>query len=372
MPPHSCAPAATAASSPTWWRPRAASARRPCRPRRCGVLLVAQGHVQGAQVVLPLAPPADTHDRGRHALGLQHPGQGDLAAGQAVLVGYGVHHGRRLARLAEDGFLEEPVLGADAGALLAGAAEAARQQALGQRGVGGDGDVVLAAEGQHVRVDQPPKRIVGRLQADGAVAHGRPHLLQVEVAHAHVARLADVDHAPHLLEERPQFHARARPVDDVDVHVVGLQQAQRLVQARLHLLDRALDDLRVDHGALAAVALGQGAAQHALGVAAAVDVGRVEEVAAAVLHRPDQVDALLVVLGAPARAAAHVPGAQAEAGDLDVGVAKSDVVHCSSLPDVGEGDRRGGSYCSSAGAAVRRSACCQSTRRASPQSSSRS
>jgi hypothetical protein len=178
--------------------------------------------------------------------------------------------------------------------------------------------VELVLRGDHVRSAR-------HFADDRGVGHAR-------AVPAHLARrhelLEDVDDGRHVL-------GAGEPVmDQVDVDAVGVEAAQARVArapqvlgaevaaaAGPRLLVEDVADLGDDHDVVAPP--GERPAEHALAVAAAVDVGGIEERDAEVERVPDRADGLLVVHVAPACGpavegpwAADRPAAEAEGADL--------------------------------------------------------
>lgn len=289
----------------------------------------------------PRAAPGCAGDdrRGDRRL-VQQPGQGQITGFVAELLGEVLVRAELLAVLLQ-ALGQEIAVAALPVTLLA---HRAAEQTRSQRAPRDHADAKRLRGRQNLQLDLAGEQVVVRLFADQAeevalrgLGLRDREMPAGEVGGAEVQHLALGDKG---FTRLPQFFPRRVAVDVVElvqIHVVGLQAAQRRV-------DRAADvqggklalvgpvthgavQLGGDDRALAADAVaGEPGADDLLGAAlaggAAVGVGRVEEVDAlveGVVH--DVVGGRLVGLGA------EVHGAQAEAGDGKAGPAEVRVLH---------------------------------------------
>ena len=298
---------------------------------------------QTSQIILELRDRARSDDGRAHDGIGQHPGQGELGQGAAV------RPGQRLQLLGHGKALRPHFRLQDAPVLPAGArfsrqvpvlAVLAAQHAAGQRAVHHDAQVVVAAAGKELYLGVPVDQVVEGLHAGegGEIAslagpQARGDLPGVEVGAAQVPDLALL----HQGVERGQGLLYGRegigPVEQVEVEVVGaeppqavLHLAEDVVAAAAPLvgpLSHGPPHLGGQHHLVAPVL--EGLAHDALGFAAVVHIGGVDEIDAAIQGLVNDADGFFLVGGATEH---H--GAQAQARNLDAGSWQDGIVHCCS------------------------------------------
>src|SRR5215208_5637774 len=194
---------------------------------------------------------------------------------------------------------EEVALGAPVvtGALLVGG-HPPGEQPVGQRSVDEDPDAVLGGVGECLLLDVAPEEVVGRLQAvDLAPFLELGHLLDAEVRDADVADLTLLDHLVQGPGGLLEGGVEVRPVDLVEVYVIGAQETQGFLDALPEPLGARVAEQLLplhpqaplgcqDYLVPAVLYLGlERLAQKLLGGAEPVSLGGVEEVDAE-LQRP--------------------------------------------------------------------------------------
>ena len=198
----------------------------------------------------------------------------------------------------------------------------AREQPVGERAVRQHARALLAAPPDQVAVLQPEHRELLLQRVDVPDRLAPLDQVAVEVRHADEPDEAVVHQlahgAPGLLDRGP---ALVRPVELVQVEVVGTEPPQAPLARRTHLgrpEARAVGlrgDLGEDQGLVTPTL--DGPCHELLGTAPAVDLGRVDPVDPGLEHRPDRLEHLL--LGgrlAPFGSAARLPGPEPDHGHL--------------------------------------------------------
>ena len=292
-----------------------------------------------------------TDDGGGDAFLGEHPGDGgvgDRASAEVLL---------ECGDLGEVGFVPVALAVARAGVAerkagvvleVFGIGVLAGQEAAGERVVGDDADALVAAERQQVGFDIAPEDVIARLVAveageAGLIGRGerQPQLPGAVVGRAGVADFAPAAQVVERLHRLLDRRVAVGPVQLVEVDVVGLQAAQRLVDGGEDVLARRSALVGVvahrreafggEHDAVARLGL-EPAPDDFLGgsdgvCADGVDIGGVDEVDAAVGGGGH--DALrLRLFGLEAEG--H--GAEADFGDAEAGASHASVVHCGSSP----------------------------------------
>lgn len=196
------------------------------------------------------------------------------------------------------------------------------QFALVERRVGREQDVVFLAIFQHTAfhvgaVAQAVGNLIGDDRRLGQFLR-LFELAQIEVAHAQMLHQFVAHELIHGAEGVFEIHARRRPVDEVQVNVIGTE----VVQAVLAGLDErairqmARADLRCDENVLAPhISLAQGSSDQLLRMAFGVILGCVEM---GIAHRQRGVERgqrAVVPLGAGLGVAANFPRAVADFGE---------------------------------------------------------
>ena len=217
-------------------------------------------------------------DRGHRPL-LDQPAQRDLRRGLAVAFG----------DLGQDGM--------------------ARDLSLGERHVGGEHHAVLARQPENPVLRQEGMvfdLVAGDVGA--AFLHGLPHQGRVEVADPDEARLAGGLDLAEGLQGLAQRDGLARPVDEQQVDIAGVQVSQAVFGAAFHVRVREVvgPDLRRDEHVLPVDGRVPDGAAH-LGLVA-VHAGGVDMTVADIERHAHRVDAL---------APAQRPSAEAQRGNPD-------------------------------------------------------
>ena len=216
----------------------------------------------------------------------------------------------------------------------------ARQPAAAERAVAEDAHAVPARGRQHVGLDAAHqdrvRRLLGHEPFQAAVAGGPLRLDDLAGGvgrRADVADLALPDQVGQRAEGLLDVGVLARPVHLVQVDVVGVQAAQRVLDLAddppagaaplVRVGPHRHEELRGQHDVVAAP--GEGLADDPFRLALGVDVGGVDEVDAGIQGAVDDADGVGLVLVSP-RAEHHRP--QAQRADRDAGPAEHSVLHC--------------------------------------------
>jgi len=283
---------------------------------------------------------AGAHDGGGDLRASERPGDGQLGKTQTLRFGnrfqgldkLQIRLQPRALKVIESGAV---VIRIEIGGALGG--EFARQQAPEHRAVADHADVVLATVGQNIGFDITGQHAVRWLQAGDRMDGLRPlHLFDTEIGNAQVTDFACVDavdqRAPALFNVLIGLGpVQLHQVDDVDT-----QPLEAGIDFRLDAVcfQRAVDAavffpaaiaLGGDHGATRRPQLFKSLTDHDLGMPQAIDRGGIDPVDALINGSDDRGNGLIIILPPPTEkpaTAAHGPGSQADAGDIEFAVTK--------------------------------------------------
>lgn len=304
-----------------------------------GDLLRREGEIERGDGAFDLGGGAGADDRGRDGGQAAGPGDGNDAGAHAAFCAdllEAVGDGEVFAEL---GLLEvrvalAPIVVGQGGDPFGGHGTGEHARTHGR--VVDHADVVRFAVGQNLRLDIAIEQGVGRLQGSDLgdfVRFGK--LLDVEVGGAdpaHFALVLEFGHGGPAFERRAELVVR--PMHLVEVDRVGVEAAQAGFDFGADgLLGIGVVDVAgiiPDHGALGederpfAFPLRQRPCHDLLGVAESVDGGGVDPIDAELECPQNGGHGLVVVLAGPAEfpGAAHGPRAEADGGELQVGVAE--------------------------------------------------
>jgi hypothetical protein len=186
---------------------------------------------------------------------------------------------------------------------------------------------MIHAVRQHILLDEPPDEIIGRLD-DVDCTVSRRHFEHADV------EVGDADGADHPVSAHPlerlnggaERLAAARPVEEVDVDVVGVQALERLgeLASEFHLRVSGAGGLRGYHRLRTSIA--KRSAHDLFRVPVPVGGRGIEETDAQRKRPVDRSDRLPVVRAAPV-VAAHGPAAERDRRYLDLCPPDSSSLH---------------------------------------------
>src|SRR5450759_609056 len=207
-------------------------------------VLLAELDLHGRHVLLQVRAMLGARDGHDVVALVQHPGQSKLSGRHALLGGERLEALHELAVAAEIVALETWVTGAEIAlvAHVVGRAEAAREEAAPDRGVGHEADAELAhgREQALLRVARP-ERVLGLQRRDGVHRMSTADRLWRGLGQADVAdlaRLHELGHRTHGLLDRDLL---VHTVLVVQVDVLHAEALERGVAGRVHVLRPAVD-----------------------------------------------------------------------------------------------------------------------------------
>lgn len=290
----------------------------------------------GGKNAVDLLGAAAADDRGGDGGVVEGPGDGDDAGFDVVTLADGAEQVDEFKVAGDEGFLE--LFGVATEIVLRHFGDAVFGHGAGEKaGLHGrivdDADVVAGAEREDFGLDGAIDHGVGRLQrGDGSDLEGALHLRDAEVGDANEAHFAFALEFGHGGPAFLDFFVGDGPMDLVEVDDVDLKAAEAGFDFFANFFE-GLDNFAVGapgHSALREEErLGgdgfQGGANDFFGVAEAVDGGGVDPVDACVKCAVDGLDGFAIFLWAPGVlpiASADGPGAEADSGEVKVGLAE--------------------------------------------------